>query len=183
MDYNYEPLVLELYSECNGKAPELGKIYRTGETFETRLSIEEATNGRGMTWQQYYLEKYLVEKYNIFDYNKNNNTTLLGANRGWYISNKDGVDPGFGGHMMTITDTTEDGKVYVSSYGKKYLYEVEESHYDIKTEYPLRFDINKRKNKYGEYSCGTYFKDIKVGIATWKDDDGNYLFSMVRDSS
>ena len=106
VDYNYETLTLELYSELNAR----------GRT------IQEATEyARGMYSDDMFLEYYLESKYHIYDYNKDSKVIKINAYDNYFMIAEDGsACIGTSGHGIIITEKTEDGKVYISSYGEKY---------------------------------------------------------------
>lgn len=111
VDYNYEPVIMDLYCDVNSKS---GK-------YDIR---DTTTYGGGVNSKRIeYMTKYVKDKYDIsfddqsglkyygdYDYSLYNLDGSIYTRRG-------------GGHAMTGVGETEDGKIIVSTWGRKYYYE------------------------------------------------------------
>lgn len=113
IDYNYEPLIMDLYCHENPN------IKFTDGTDKKRIKS---------------MESYLKEKYNV---------SLSGYYRPWVYYGERGFtlykvdDPSdiktfsrYAGHAMIGVGKTKDGKIIVSSWGEKYILERSSSAYD-----------------------------------------------------
>lgn len=163
VDYNYEPLTLELYSKIHGKN---GNI---------EYAIE---NARGILDERFFLEKYLSEEYNIPIDNKINSIIELLSPDKYNLYNKNGeVINCNGGHSMTITEENDVGETYVSSWGEKYRYESLES---------KNSEIHKiRPYDIGDFYSTTFEKDdngncLRVTDYCLKDEECHYTIKRVQ---
>ena len=129
IDYNYEVLTMELFSEIWGKN-------ENGEA----VTIEQATKAGDGTVpsRRDAMYNYLCEEYHIADYT--DSSVIYMADMGWDLFPPDTDEIGElsrtgGPHGMCITEIDEDGRVYVSSWGKKYLYikSDNDEYYDLYT--------------------------------------------------
>ena len=118
VDYNYEPLILEMFSQS---------CLKSGYD-----NIKDATKlSEGADVQtQHDLYDYLCDKYMINKYNNPNVECVSDFGFSLYDTNNMCYDDNYP-HVMVITDNSEDSQ-YVSSWGQKYIYEqsVNKSYYD-----------------------------------------------------
>ncbi len=116
IDYNYEVLTMELFSEIWGK-DENGEAV----TIEQATKTSEGANHS----RRDVIFNYLCEEYHIADYT--DSSVIYVRDKGWdllpFNTKEIGELTRSGGpHGMCITEVDDNGRVYVSSYGKKYLY-------------------------------------------------------------
>ena len=110
VDYNYEPLIMDLYCYCNSDS---GK-FNIGET---------TLRGCGTnldTLKQ--MVEYLTKQYNVTI--ENSSDLVFVGDYGYSLYDLDGslyVDDG-GSHIMVVTGIDEDGNKLVSSWGNKWIY-------------------------------------------------------------
>ncbi len=112
IDYNYEPMILDLYSEING-------IDKT--------VITSRINGEGILREEMdKMYQYLNTEYDAFDIGYNDlvkNTGLFAAHGGVVYSLDNTQYQELTGHAMTKLGETEDGKFIVSTWGRKMIYD------------------------------------------------------------
>ena len=128
VDYNYEPIILELYSEINGR---------------DRAISNSSANGDGSSREVYYrMYKYMQDEYGVFkeDYNTYMEKCGIFHDIGYNLYTLDGemYYPNGGCHAMTKLGELEDGRWIVSSWGEKFICETKEPMYEMVTEEELR---------------------------------------------
>jgi hypothetical protein len=108
IDYNYEPLILDVFSYMNKKSD--------------IASSTRAANGTS-PWGQNQMTDYFKKEYGVVLENLPQECVYIGE-RGYTLYNMDGsvyYENG-GGHAMVITGHTEDGTPIVSSWGDKFIF-------------------------------------------------------------
>lgn len=154
VDYNYEPLTLELCSEYYGKDWDGNKV-----------PIKNV-HVKGMSAAgEYRLEYYLMNKYHLYDYHSEQSFTYLSAQHDYVLESTNDIKqeyPGFNAHAMVITEKTNDGKTYVSSWGRKYQYELMPDGFGLEEVYPLSDNCT--------YGTSDNYNGVKYDIEYWKKD-------------
>lgn len=129
LEYNFDALLVDLYAETDNHNSFFGRDYIKDED-------ASATDGKGTSHQdrEYRFKKYLkahnmnvnfelgtFANANTFNIYKRNETMMITVNP-IILENKAGkvVDNRRGSHSMTVTGTTKDGRLIVSSWGKKF---------------------------------------------------------------
>ena len=114
VDFNYEPIALELYSVNNSASNSLANTAAIGDG----TTVVEA----------YKMFKYLQNKYHVYDvkYNEYMETHNIFADIGYnlYYMNGELYTSSGGPHAMTKICEIEEGKWLVSTYGQKMICEV-----------------------------------------------------------
>ena len=109
IDYNYEPVILDLFTYVNQK-----------KNIQETIKSADGTD----VYRRDEMEKYLRNKYGIILDDLPNDYIYIGE-YGYSLYSMDGevyYENG-GAHAMIVTDYTEDGKKIVSSWGGKYVFE------------------------------------------------------------
>ena len=98
------------------------------EKYNIKISLDErylnsSSNSKYINSKNSFEYSNIISAYN--DIKKDNNIVVIGSGS-YQLKNMDGticVQKG-GGHCMTITGVTDDGNFIVSSWGKKYIFDI-----------------------------------------------------------
>ncbi len=125
IDYNYEPLIIDLFCHANNVKESNLLLVKYNYFFGT----DDGTFDR--------MYNYLEQNYGMsLGSGTGNSIYTFIAEKGYTLYEMDGdvyaqFEPGEGYHAMTIVDYTDDGKPIVSSWGKKYILERSQNEIDI----------------------------------------------------
>ena len=112
VDYNYEPVIMDLYCEINSKYG----------TYDIRTTTEK---GSGI-WEDTVITMAYYARYEYgVEFDKLPEEVKYYGDNGYSLYSLDGTlyySDG-GGHAMVGVGKTEDGREYVSTWGEKYIYE------------------------------------------------------------
>lgn len=143
VDYNYEPLILDLACHDGNVKYTDGTLYAISDYWI--LGVKDDSFGTSVN-SRANMEKYLEESYNVKLENYNSPLAFVGE-AGYTLYPLDGSSPVHfgpqtGKHAMIEVGKTDDGKAIVSSWGKAYIFEQSTDQDDIEFSSRFRKEYN-----------------------------------------